>query len=107
MKTTLLLAILISTNTFAQQPMEQRIKACTYISGIAERIQTIRQEEHDDWVEFNRKAKKLYKFDAGLVRLLEIAETVYGYVPEDLPANQVFDFVFGKCELKPVQEFSL
>ena len=76
--------------------------SCEYQAGTASEIQTIRQNEGDDWSEFEQNIKKIYKDGQGRDDLLVIAQSVYQQPINTLPIT-VHDQTFSAC-VKRTQE---
>ncbi|MDC9725788.1 MAG: hypothetical protein PSN44_07740, partial [Gammaproteobacteria bacterium] len=62
----------------------------------AREIQAIRQTEGDDWSQFEKKVKKIYKEGQGRTDLLAIAKMVY-LQPTEASINEVYDKTFSAC----------
>jgi|GEM_PF-5051079 len=73
---------------------------CIAKAHMARATQEVRQTTRHDWVEFNVTAKKLYKFGEGLNNLIEVADFVYHYVPEDMHSGEVYDRIINACAIE-------
>lgn len=95
-KIVFIVALLITTPIHADEMERATITTCAYQAGTAREIQTIRQQEGDDWSQFEQKIKKIYKDGQGRQDLLVIAKTVYLHPTKTL-ATKVYDDAFNAC----------
>ncbi|PHS70206.1 MAG: hypothetical protein COB23_03585 [Methylophaga sp.] len=95
-KSILFLALVFSLPLHAEEMERLTITSCAYQAGTAREIQSIRQNEGDDWPQFEQKIKKIYKDGQGRQDLLVIGKTVYLQPTNTLP-TVIYDNIFGRC----------
>ena len=95
-KLSLILAVVISQPIYAEEVERHTMTSCAYQAGTAREIQTIRQEEGDDWSQFEAKIKTIYKEGQGRHDLLIIAKSVYEQ-PRYTSTDVVYSTMFEHC----------
>ncbi len=90
------LVMCVCNTVFAEDIQRQTMTSCAYQAGTASEIQQIRQQEHDDWQQFQEKVKKMYKPTQGRDDLLAIAKRVY-LQPVDTAPAIVHEDMFQAC----------
>lgn len=91
-----ILTLFIISPAHAEEIKRSTMTSCAYQAGTAREIQTIRQTEGDDWSQFEKKVKKIYKEGQGRTDLLAIAKMVY-LQPTEASINEVYDKTFSAC----------
>ena len=95
-KISLILAWTLSYSAQAEEMERQTMTSCAYQAGTAREIQTIRQTEGDEWSQFEKKIKEIYKNGQGRHDLLIIAQSVYEQ-PRDTSVDMVYSTMFEMC----------
>jgi len=96
-KMNLIVALLISSIPLhADEIQRSTMTSCAYQAGTAREIQTIRQSEGDNWAQFEKKVKKLYKDGQGRTDLLAIGKMVY-LRPTETTISEIYDMTFSAC----------
>ncbi|MFW5450977.1 MAG: hypothetical protein ACKE9I_05205 [Methylophagaceae bacterium] len=89
-------ALLFTSAIYAEEMEKGTITTCGYQAGTAREIQTIRQIEGDDWLQFEQKIKKIYKDGKGRTDLLAIAKNVY-FTPIETSPDEAYNTIFSAC----------
>ena len=99
------LALLLSFSVHAEDMEHSTITSCAYQGGTAREIQTIRQTEGHDWLEFEKQINQIYRQGQGRQDLLAIAKVVYQQPLTATPAS-AYDNAFSLC-VKRTKEAAL
>jgi hypothetical protein len=92
-----LLTLFFLANSATSAELERgNITSCAYQAGTAFEIQKIRQTETDNWEEFEKNIKQIYKDTQGRQDLLNIAERVF-IQPMVKSPDDVHEIIFNAC----------
>lgn len=93
----LLVLFLVFGSAHSDEELERStITSCAYQAGTAREVQSIRQVEGDDWLQFKLEIKKIYKDTQGRRDLLAIAKMVYLQPSKAFP-DDVYNQIFKSC----------
>jgi len=92
----LITLVCLTTPAIAEDLERSNITSCAYQAGTAFEIQKIRQSETDNWAEFERNIKQIYKDTQGRQDLLSIAERVFIQPSTESP-DAIHELMFNAC----------
>jgi len=85
------------TSIGVAREVKPEVLACNYKAMVASDTQRLRQAEDLDWPDFHTRAKQVFKINEGLYNVLKIAEFVFGYIPKEMTATEVFNAMNDGC----------